>query len=96
MADRVVLQSQYKLTPPVRWVAPCVAVGERGVLTLPSTQQVRLFREEAPPAPPGQPSGAADTELERQVLARGRERRSDGAEPASAEAVIRSTLQARE
>lgn len=58
---------------------------------------MRLFRDEAPPAPQGQPSGPTDTEFERHVLSRSRQRGSDGGtEPPKAEAVILATVQAHE
>jgi hypothetical protein len=56
--------------------------------------QVRLFREEAPPAPPGEPPVAFDVEYERRIAAEAEARRSSAAGPSAASDALRARVQA--
>jgi hypothetical protein len=47
------------------------------------TAQVRLFREEAPPAPPGEPSTTVDVDYERNIVAEARGAGAAGVSAAS-------------
>jgi len=55
---------------------------------------VRLFREEAPPAPPGEPPVAFDVEYERRIVADAEARRASAAGPNTASDALLARVQA--
>ncbi len=61
----------------------------------PRALQVRLFKEEAPPAPAGQPPVAVDTEFERRIVADARRASSTSGfeEPSAASQALQAMVQ---
>jgi hypothetical protein len=55
---------------------------------------VRLFREEAPPAPPGEPPVAFDVDYERRIVAEAEARRAGATGQSAASDTVRARVQA--